>query len=98
MNPVAPRSPSRQTDQYERSPTLVVLKVLHRFLMRLGSAPAAEGSKIPPFSGLGILFARIQAIFPGFEFSDHSSKSPLTISAVRPPGAACFHGRVMTCR
>ena len=50
---------------------LVVLKILHCFLMRLGRAPGGECSKIPPFSGLGILLARVQTIFPGFEFPNH---------------------------
>ena len=55
---------------------LVVLEVLHRFLVSLGRAPGGECSKIPPLSGLGILLARVQAIFAGFKFSNHRIRNP----------------------
>jgi hypothetical protein len=49
----------------------VVLEVLHCFFVRLCRASRGERPKIPPLSGLGILFPRIQAIFTRFHFSNH---------------------------
>jgi hypothetical protein len=50
---------------------LVVLEILHRFFMLLGRAPGGERPKISPFSGLGVLFPRVEAIFAGFQFANH---------------------------
>jgi hypothetical protein len=62
----------------------VVLEVLHCFFVRLCRASRGERPKIPPLSGLGILFPRIQAIFTRFHFSNHMkiSAAGLTCSPV----------------
>jgi len=55
----------------ELTALLVVLKVLHCSFVRLCRASRGERPKIPTFSGLGILFPRVQAILTRFHFSNH---------------------------
>ena len=40
--------------------------------VRLRFLPARESAKIAPPAGPGILFARIQPVFTGFELANHS--------------------------
>jgi hypothetical protein len=49
----------------------VVLEILHRFLVLLGGATGGKRPKVAPFSSLRILFARVQPIFPTFQFPNH---------------------------
>jgi hypothetical protein len=53
----------------------MVLEILHRFLMRLCRASGGECPKISTLAALGILLARVQTIFAGFQFSNHVGES-----------------------
>jgi hypothetical protein len=48
-----------------------MLEILHCALVSLGSFPRAECAQIAPSASLGILFARVKAIFARFQFSNH---------------------------
>jgi hypothetical protein len=43
----------------------MLLEVLDLFLVLLGSRFGLEGAEVSPFSGLFVLFARIDAVFAG---------------------------------
>jgi hypothetical protein len=65
---------ARQT-AYPGNVRSVVLEILHRFLMRLSGASGGVRPKISTLAGLGILLARVQTIFAGFQFSSHGGES-----------------------
>jgi hypothetical protein len=46
----------------------MVLEILHRALVRLGSFARVERAQIPPLAGLRILLTRIQAILSRLQF------------------------------
>jgi hypothetical protein len=48
------------------------LEVLHFAFMFLGTLKRIESAQVPAFAGFGVRFARVQAVFTGFEFADHS--------------------------
>jgi hypothetical protein len=50
---------------------LLMLEILHRSFVGFCCAPRGKRSEIPPFPRLGIFLAGVQAVFAGFQFSNH---------------------------
>ena len=77
------------------------LEILNGSLMRLGSAPGCECSKIAAFASLRILLTRVQTILPIFHFADHGFSStrvaPSTL-ATFPRAAGLDRGVMAGCR
>jgi hypothetical protein len=61
---------------------LLMLEILHRSFLGFCCAPGGKGSEIPPFPRLGIFLAGVQAVFAGFQFSNHRE-----ILAVKNPSS-----------
>jgi hypothetical protein len=51
----------------------VALEILNCAFMSLGFLFRGERTEIAPFARPGILLSRVQAIFSGFQFADHTS-------------------------
>ena len=81
---------------------LVALEVLNRTLMRLRRFSGAERAEVSSPSGLGILFAGIQAVASGLQFPDQWDASTQVAVTTTPsqtnfPSVRCTQGRVKLC-
>jgi len=81
---------------------LVALEVLNSTLVSLRRFSGAERAEISSSSRLGILFAGIQAVASGLQFSDQWGASRQVAVTTTPsqtnfPSARCTHGRVKLC-
>src|SRR5471032_1134172 len=65
------QSISEASQEVGTFPTLVPLEVLYCALVLLRRRPAFEGAKVATLPGLGILLARVEAVFARREFADH---------------------------
>ena len=50
----------------------MMLEILHRPLVVLGGLSRAERAEIAATPGFGVLLARVQAILPRLQFSNHA--------------------------
>lgn len=59
------------TFRTHRFVSAMALEILDRALMFPSGGQGAEGAEIPPLPGQGIALTRIQAVFTGFEMTNH---------------------------
>jgi hypothetical protein len=53
-----------------------MLKILNRTLVGFRGFSCAERAEVTPTPGLGIFFARVQPVLPGFQFPNHTTIQP----------------------
>src|ERR1700761_3700181 len=64
----------------------MVLEVLHGTLVLGGRVAGLEGAEVPALPGLGVLLARVEAVFAALELTDHGvSSSAGELSEMTPP-------------